>query len=80
VADLKKEEIDAIRLKHCGEFLDNGWYFDGSCYMTFDGDRTYEHPNLQLLLTNYLEVENSSIGSYNRVVDKEWKDSLAKYE
>ena len=46
IADLKKEEIEAIQTKYCGDYLPEGWYFDGRMYMNYDGEYKVEHPNL----------------------------------
>ena len=43
---MKKEEIEAIKAKYCGDHLPEGWFFDGRMYMNFDGEVKYEHPNL----------------------------------
>ncbi len=66
IADLKKEEIEAIQTKYCGDYLPEGWYFDGRMYMNYDGEYKVEHPNLQMLLQNYLAGINDSVGDYNR--------------
>jgi hypothetical protein len=54
--------------------LPEGWYFDGRMYMNYEGEYKTEHPNLQLLLTQYLEQGNSVVCDHNRSVMKEWKD------
>lgn len=71
VADMKPEEIEAIQTKNCGEQLPEGWYFDGRMYMNYEGEYKTEHPNLQLLLTQYLEQENLVVGDHNRSVMKD---------
>jgi hypothetical protein len=78
--DLKPEEIEAIQTKNCGDHLPEGWYFDGRMYMNYEGEYKVEHPNLQLLLSQYLEEGNSVVGDYNRSVMKEWKDEKTKFE
>lgn len=80
VADLKAEEIESIVTKNCGDHLPEGWYFDGRMYMNYDGQYKTEHPNLQFLLSQYLEEENSVVGDYNRGVMKEWKDDKLMFE
>jgi hypothetical protein len=46
IADLKKEEIDIVTAKHAGDYLPDGWFFDGRMYMNFDGEVKFVHPNL----------------------------------
>lgn len=36
-ADLKPEELESIITKNCGDFLPDGWYFDGRMYMNYEG-------------------------------------------
>ena len=59
ISDLSKDEIQAIQQQNCGEHLPQGWYFDGRMYMNFDGEVKFEHPNLQLLLQNYVAEKNN---------------------
>lgn len=44
--ELKPEEIDNIKELSLTKDLPSGWLYDGNCYMTFEGDRLYEHPNM----------------------------------
>ena len=73
IEDLKADEIEVIKNRYNGEYLPEGWYFDGRQYMNFDGDIVYDHPNIKMLLEAYLDEQNEKIGDYNRRVDKEWK-------
>lgn len=80
IEDLKADEIEVIKNRYNGEYLPEGWYFDGRQYMNFDGDIVYDHPNIKMLLEAYLDEQNEKIGDYNRRVDKEWKEDLTKFE
>lgn len=78
--DLSQDDIDKIVSEHCGECLTDGWTFTGFNYMNYDGRTQDTHPNLDLLVQNYLAQEAEQIGDYNREVLKEWKDDKLKFD
>ena len=60
--------------------LPDGWFFNGYFYLNHDGDKSFTHPNLELIIKNFLDEQNGEIGDYNREVQKEWRNDLRKYE
>ena len=60
--------------------MPDGWYFDGRMYMNYEGKYQTEHPNLELLIKQYLEQENSVVGEFNRGVMKEMKEEQQRFE
>jgi len=66
--------------KFFGINLPSQFYHDGYSYIDEDGKRQKEHPNLDKLIEEFIDNENTQIGEYNRGVQKEWKQDAAKYE
>jgi len=48
--DVTPEEEKALQDEFFNQFLPEGWYFDGSLYLTRDGGSMAEHPNLEMLV------------------------------
>lgn len=44
--ELKAEEVETVKEQSLQKDPPAGWMFDGRMYMTFEGDRKFEHPNL----------------------------------
>jgi hypothetical protein len=53
--NLAKDEIEKIKEKYIGDFLPDGWYFNGTFYVNVDGEKKFEHPNLEFLFKTYLD-------------------------
>ena len=74
--------------KYMVEFLetDDGkqWEHTGYGYQNVNNiwanETLLQHPNRELLITNYLAEQNEDIDAYNRKVQKEWNDDMQKYE
>ena len=67
--EVKQAEIDALQEKFFSDHLPPGFYFDGRCYYNkFTEESQWVHPNIELLITNYLAEINDDIGDYNRDV------------
>lgn len=60
--------------------LPDGWFYNGYFYLNYDGDKSFTHPNLELILKTYVDEQNSEIGDFNREVQKEWRNDAKKYE
>ncbi|CAM9753606.1 unnamed protein product [Choristocarpus tenellus] len=57
-ADLSPEEISSLRDAHKNDPLPHGWFYDGSMFVDFDGNRKAEHPDLPSIICRHLEVRN----------------------
>lgn len=57
-----------LKEKNVSENLPSGWYFNGNYYVDVEGNKKFEHPNLELLIKNYIDEQNSIIGDFNREV------------
>ena len=69
-----------LKDKYVSSNLPDGWFFNGYMYLNFEGVVQPEHPNLEMIIKNYIDEQNSQIGDYNREVQKEWRNDLNKYE
>lgn len=82
------QEIEMLEDKYMVEFLDTKdgkqWEHTGYGYQNVNNihanETLLQHPNRELLITNYLAEQNEDIGAYNRKVQKEWNDDMQKYE
>ncbi len=54
--------------RHLSDFLPDGWYYNGYYYLDVDGKNQMVHPNLELIIKNYIDETNSKIGDANREV------------
>lgn len=66
--ELKAEELESITEAGLAKECPEGWYFDGRMYMTFEGDRKYEHPDNQKFINEYLEDANNKIKASNQQI------------
>jgi len=79
--DIKQEEIDALQEKFMSNHLPSGWYFDGRAYYNRNDESSqWEHPNIELLISNYLNEINDDIGEFNRDVQKEWNEEAKNFD
>ena len=65
---LSNEEIEMLKDKYVSSHLPDGWFFNGYMYLNYEGVVQPEHPNLEMIIKNYIDEENSQIGDYNREV------------
>ncbi|BFY98283.1 hypothetical protein BsWGS_01323 [Bradybaena similaris] len=69
--DLTNEEIDQVHKLHHLDELPEGWYYNGSRFVSMDGERSLKHPNLEKFLQTYLSNRNAQIEKYNAKVESE---------
>ena len=63
------------------DHLPAGYYFDGRAYYNKeDGASQWEHPNIEMLITNYLAEINEEITDYNRGVQSEWAEEAKTFD
>uniref|UniRef100_A0A2C9LZB7 Uncharacterized protein n=1 Tax=Biomphalaria glabrata TaxID=6526 RepID=A0A2C9LZB7_BIOGL len=74
--DLTKQEIDKIHASHHLEDLPEGWYYNGSQFVSMDGERSHTHPNLDKFLSDYLAKKNADIAQFNKRIEVESYTSL----
>jgi hypothetical protein len=39
-----------LKEKYVGEFLPDGWFFDGTYYMDYNGNKEVVHPGLENII------------------------------
>ncbi|KAH9494938.1 hypothetical protein Btru_020839 [Bulinus truncatus] len=69
--DLTKQEIDKIHASHHLDDLPEGWYYNGSQFVSMDGERTLTHPNLDKFILDYLDKKNRDIDHFNNRIDSD---------
>ena len=78
--NITKEEIDMLADKYVSQFLPEGWFYNGYYYIDVNSTISNTHPNLELLIKNYIDEQNEVIGEHNREAQKEWRNDAKKYE
>ncbi|XP_065071231.1 dynein axonemal assembly factor 9-like [Rhopilema esculentum] len=63
--DISKEILEDIKVKHKLEPLPAGWFFNGSQYLNFEGEKMFDHPSFEKHVDEYIQKVNKEITSYN---------------
>ena len=71
---LTKEQTKEVEKLNRDRYLDNGNFFDGHFFRDVEGNILKTHPQLPLLLKEFVEEENLSRHEYNQSVAKQWED------
>ena len=74
------DEVAMLKDTHLNTHLADGWFFNGYLYVDIDGKSQLEHPNLELIIREYVDEQNKLIGEFNREVQKEWKNDALQYD
>ncbi|KER21996.1 hypothetical protein T265_14964 [Opisthorchis viverrini] len=70
LSDLSKADLEKIHEKYHLHPLPAGWYYTGSYYVNMNGDKSFQHPNFDAFVQEYLEGENTKIAARNaRIVN-----------
>ncbi|TGZ68064.1 hypothetical protein CRM22_004459 [Opisthorchis felineus] len=70
LSDLSKADLEKIHEKYHLHPLPAGWYYTGSYYVNMNGDKSFQHPNFEAFVQEYLEGENTKIAARNaRIVN-----------
>ena len=65
---ITKQEKKMLEEKYFCENMPNEFYHDGYSYVDGNGNRQYEHPNLEKLIEIFIEEENARIAEYNVLI------------
>ncbi|XP_061194879.1 dynein axonemal assembly factor 9-like isoform X1 [Saccostrea echinata] len=68
--DLTKEEIKKIHKQHHLDPLPAGWFYNGTQFVSFDGEKQDLHPSLETFIQEYIDSKNKEIQEYNDTVRK----------
>ncbi len=52
---LTEEEIEMLKDKYVSSNLPDGWFFNGYMYLNYEGVVQPEHPNLEMIIKNYID-------------------------
>ncbi|KAK3595301.1 hypothetical protein CHS0354_004450 [Potamilus streckersoni] len=61
-----KEDIQKIHVKRHLDSLPEGWFYNGTQYISFSGDKQDTHPSLEQFIEEYIQEKNNVIQEYNR--------------
>lgn len=62
---LSTAELEKIQSERSKESLPDGWFFNGSHYVSMSGDRSNYRPDIDIFINEYLENINSKIREFN---------------
>ena len=68
-ADMRQSEIKNIQKKHMGDPLPDGFFFNGSQYVSFDGQRLDMHPYIEKFIDEYLDDYNTKAVQFNADIE-----------
>ncbi|PIK36895.1 hypothetical protein BSL78_26276 [Apostichopus japonicus] len=57
--------------EHHLDSLPEGWFYNGSQYLNFAGEKQLHHPNMDSFLEDYLDSCNEEIKAMNHQIDSE---------
>nr|XP_011448539.2 uncharacterized protein C20orf194 isoform X2 [Crassostrea gigas] len=66
--DLTKEEIKKIHKQHHLDPLPAGWFYNGTQFVSFDGEKQDLHPSLETFIQEYIDQKNKEITEFNNEV------------
>ncbi|XP_038046768.1 uncharacterized protein C20orf194-like [Patiria miniata] len=75
---LTREERKRIHTKHHLDALPEGWFYNGSQYVSMTGEKTDTHPGMDTFVDDYLKQANAIVEKYNARIESEvYKDLFA---
>ncbi|XP_050396085.2 dynein axonemal assembly factor 9 [Patella vulgata] len=69
--DLTKDEINEIHKNNHLRQLPSGWFYNGSQFISLTGEKTYQHPNLEDFIEEYVKMKNQEILEHNQKIESE---------
>uniref|UniRef100_A0A1I8IH99 Flavodoxin-like domain-containing protein n=1 Tax=Macrostomum lignano TaxID=282301 RepID=A0A1I8IH99_9PLAT len=75
-SDLTPAAVARIHKERHLDPLPEGWFFNGTKYISFDGESSKTHPSLEKFLESHIAEENKKIAEYNAklAAGSEWRD------
>eukprot|EP01135_Chromosphaera_perkinsii_P010339 Nk52_evm11s2118 gene=Nk52_evmTU11s2118 len=68
--DVTNKELQTLQKKHMAAPLPEGFFFNGSQYVSFDGERLSMHPHMETFVEEYLRTLNTEAEEYNAQIDE----------
>lgn len=75
LSDITQEEKAQLQLEHAHDALPSEYFYDGSAYVTFSGKRTQVHPNMESIMKDYLDTQNTQCEHDNAAAEKALQDT-----
>ncbi|ESO97007.1 hypothetical protein LOTGIDRAFT_115481, partial [Lottia gigantea] len=66
---LSNDVINKIHVTNHLSILPEGWFYNGSQYISLDGEKTSTHPQLEKFLEEYIKEKNIEITNLNKEID-----------
>ncbi|CAH8449154.1 unnamed protein product [Schistosoma rodhaini] len=64
-SDLTEEDFNKIHERYHLYPLPQGWYYTGTYYVNMNGEKLFQHPNINEFIEEYIEGENTKIEARN---------------
>ncbi|XP_033756590.1 uncharacterized protein C20orf194 homolog [Pecten maximus] len=68
--NVSKEDVKKIHTRHHLEALPEGWFYNGTQFVSFDGEKQNTHPDLDKFIQQYIEETNHNVEIFNKKVDE----------
>ncbi|XP_069140768.1 dynein axonemal assembly factor 9-like [Argopecten irradians] len=68
--NVTKEDEKKIHTQHHLEALPEGWFYNGTQFVSFDGQKQNTHPDLDKFIQQYVDQTNQEVEIYNKKVDE----------
>ncbi|CAL8079632.1 unnamed protein product [Calicophoron daubneyi] len=65
LSDLTSDDLEKIHEKYHLHPLPPGWYYTGVYYVNMKGEKSFQHPNIDAFIAEYIEGENTKISARN---------------
>ncbi|KAK3799062.1 hypothetical protein RRG08_051345 [Elysia crispata] len=69
--DLTSKDIERIHEKHHLDELPDGWFYNGSQFVSMTGERSHKHPSLENFVQAYLDQRNAEIERFNTRIESD---------
>ncbi|GFR80483.1 hypothetical protein ElyMa_000582800 [Elysia marginata] len=69
--DLTSKVIEKIHEKHHLDELPDGWFYNGSQFVSMTGERSQKHPSLEKFVQAYLDQKNAEIDRFNTRIESD---------
>ncbi|KAA0197127.1 hypothetical protein FBUS_07013 [Fasciolopsis buskii] len=68
--DLSADDLAKIHDKYHLNPLPPGWFYTGAYYVNMNGDKSFQHPDMEDFISEYLEGENNKIAVKNARISR----------
>lgn len=68
--DLSADDLAKIHDKYHLNPLPPGWFYTGAYYVNMNGDKSFQHPDMEDFISEYLEGENNKIAVRNARISR----------